>query len=114
MECYCDYDYTYDAYVVSTHKARKPNKCYECHHPIRPGERYERVFTLYDGRVQIARTCTRCLNLREWVQAHVPCFCWAHGNMIEDAISTAEKYAHESPGLMFSVLRRYALIRRGN
>jgi hypothetical protein len=52
------------------------------------------------------------------MKRNVPCFCWAHGNMIEDARSTAQS-AHEQAGdevagLRFGLLRRIILRDRFN
>ena len=102
--CYCDYDAPrwYRSKIV---KARKVHKCYECQCRIKPGERYERAVGMHDS-VYSCATCERCLALREYVKAHVPCFCWAHGSIHEDAIETAQHYSHEAPGLLFGAYRR--------
>ena len=57
-------------------------------------------------RVYQANTCERCLDVREFVAAHVPCFCWAHFNLIDDCRETVEEYAHETVGLYFGAHRR--------
>lgn len=109
--CYCDYDPP-EFYHQETRRAKKEHHCSECAREIEPGEAYEHVRGKWDGRVDTFKTCPRCLALREWVRAHVPCFCWAHGNIIEDAIETARGYAHEAPGLLFGAYRRQVAIRR--
>lgn len=112
MECYCDYEMP-SVYAVMQPTARKSHRCSECHGEIAPGERYERVFGVWDGHHDVFRTCPRCLALREWVKAHVPCFCWAHGNIREDAIETAREFGRQAPGLLFGAYRREVAIRRG-
>lgn len=107
--CYCDYEPP-EAHSRSLRKARKAHRCDECFRSIAPGETYEYVWGKWEGDVSTFKTCPRCLKLREWLQAHVPCFCWAHGNLIEDASNTVEDYAHEAPGLRFGFLRRKVLI----
>ena len=109
--CYCDYDPA-EFYHREERKARKPQKCGECGRKIAPGERYEHVRGKWCGEVDTCRTCQRCLVLRKWVQAHVPCFCWHFGNMREDARETISEYAHECPGLWFGWGRREVAIRR--
>jgi hypothetical protein len=104
--CYCDSDYQATIYRKSEHTARQPHKCYECGRTINPGERYESVFAVWDGRGETCKTCPHCLAIREWVVAHVPCSCWMHGNMLEDIGNDVEHYAHEAPGLLFGYLRR--------
>lgn len=104
--CYCDYGDSPDVYAKSTHKARIAHKCYECGRPITPGERYERVASLYDGHWTIARTCCRCLSLREYLEAHAPCFCWLHGSMLDDAQAVIEEYGRESAGFFIGSIKR--------
>jgi len=103
--CFCDFDPA-EFYFVTTPVARKAYRCYECNGHIKPGEKYERVFASWDGDKQTVRTCSRCLDLREYVKAHVPCFCLMHGSLHDDAIETARHYAHEAPGLLFGAWRR--------
>ena len=110
MECYCDFEPA-KVYQADVHVARKQHKCDECHRTISSGERYERVFGIWD-EPRTYKTCARCLALREFVTAHVPCTCWTHGNMIDDCMEEAYEYAHEAPGLMFGAYRLKVLIRR--
>lgn len=109
--CYCDYDAP-EFYHQENRKAKKEHRCSECARAIEPGETYEHVRGKWNGDVDTFKTCPRCLALKEWVRAHVPCFCWAHGNIIEDAIETARGYAHEAPGLLFGAYRRKVAIKR--
>jgi hypothetical protein len=107
VECYCDYDPPIFARAAKP-VARAAHKCDECHRAIAAGEQYERVVGLWDRRdgVTTFKTCPRCLALRDFVKAHVPCFCWAHGNTIEDCMNAVEEFAHETVGLRFGALRR--------
>ena len=109
--CYCDIEPA-SVYRATTHVARKPHKCVECHAQVKPGERYERVFAIWDCEVQIIITCPRCLALREFVRAHVPCWCFNHYNMRDEALDVARAIAHEAPGVLFGAYRRELLIRR--
>ncbi len=111
MDCYCDFDPP-DVYTVTLPKARKRHRCSECGRAIQPGEQYERVTGIWDGTADTFKTCPHCLDLRKYVKAHVPCFCWHHGNMTEDAIETADYYAAEAPGLLFGAYRRLIQIKR--
>ena len=97
-------------YLPST--ALNSSPASECGRVIEPGDAYEHVRGKLDGEVDTFKTCPRCLALKEWVKAHVPCFCLAHGNIIDDAIETARGYAHEAPGLLFGAYRRQVAIRR--
>lgn len=58
----------WDAHIV---RARKLHYCDECYaETIQPGQLYERVGSLFDGRWDTVRTCSECLSLREAVIAH--------------------------------------------
>lgn len=105
IDCYCDYDppQWHHSKVVT---ARKQHRCEECRCIIHAGERYEYVAGSWDGCVSQFRTCKRCLEIRCYVQDMVPCFCWAHSNLHEDARNAIEEYAHELPGLWFGWARR--------
>jgi len=111
-DCYCYYDgespvfYTKELRTRSA-RATKTLKCYECHRPILAGDHYERVWAKYPGddAPKAIGTCPRCLAVRDYVEAHVPCFCWLHGDMLEDARETIRGYFHEAPGLKFGFLR---------
>lgn len=111
MDCFCDYDPP-EVYRAREHKARKARPCTECGGHICPGERYEHVWGVWEGQPGTHNTCTRCLDLRDWVGAHVPCFCWAHHNLFDDAIETARTVVDEAPGLLFGTYRRFVLIQR--
>lgn len=105
--CYCPTDDEADAYVVKTIRAaRRSRQCYECQGPVLPGEAYERTASLYDGRWTVACTCARCLDARNYVEAHAPCFCWRHGSMLDDARDVAEQYGRESAGFFIGAMKR--------
>lgn len=104
-ECYCDYEPP-SVYSKETRKARKEHKCAECGTLIKRGDKYEYVFGVWDGTVDYIKTCGQCVDLREFVRAHIPCFCWAHHNLHEDCIEMAREYSHEAPGLLFGTYRR--------
>lgn len=108
-ECYCDFDPP-SVYSVTKPAARKAHKCGECGGPINPGQRYERVWGIWDGRQDTFRTCALCVDLREFVTAHVPCVCWSHGSMLDDAREAINQYAHECPGLFMGYGRRRVAI----
>lgn len=110
--CYCDYDPPSMYEKCRVKSARKLHKCSECRRTINPGEPYENVWGIWDGQSDTFKTCQHCLALREFVEAHVPCVCWQHGNMRDDAIETAREWAHETVGLLFGAWRREVLIRR--
>lgn len=111
MYCLCDYEQP-SVYKATARFARRRYCCNECDGGIHPGERYDRAFGVWENSSRVFKTCARCMALREWMLLHVPCFCWAHGNLREDALSAAAEYAHEAPGLLFGALRREILIRR--
>ena len=107
-ECYCDYGEQAQVYQLDTVKAaRLAHKCYECGKPIAAGEPYERTRSLYDGHWTVAKTCCRCLDLRQYVTAHAPCFCWLHGSMLDDAAEVIQQYGRESDGFFIGSMKRY-------
>lgn len=107
-DCYCDYERPI-IYDRTTPVARKEHKCYECQRTIPVGARYESVRALWERGDGIRRIhiCGNCVNLREWVEGHIPCACWSHGNMIEECFDQVREFAHEAPGLLFGAWRRY-------
>lgn len=114
-DCYCDYD-TPEVYSRFVRQARKEHRCTECGSRVSVGEKYEYVFAVQDGDPFTARTCSACVDLRQWTRNNVPCLCWAHGNTIEDctaAIDDARRRApEETRGLRFGFLRRLHAIKR--
>lgn len=112
MDCHCDYDPPSIYSQTPVKAARKEHRCSECRRTIKAGEPYEFTFGIWEGHAETYKTCQHCLALREWVKAHVPCFCWAHGNTRQDALDTAHGWRHEAPGLLFGAWRREVAIRR--
>lgn len=116
-DCSCDYDPP-SVYNATTPRAKKSYRCDECPGWILPGERYERVFGVWDGHASTYRTCERCFDLRMWVKNNVPCLCIMHGDQDEqniEAVRAAQYRATlETRGLMFGFLRRQVLRDRHN
>lgn len=112
-DCYCDYDPA-EFYSASTPTARKEHRCDECGHAISPGEAYERVGAKWEGSVTVFKTCSRCIALRDHLKAHAPCFCWAHGNLLDDAITEWQHLEHDAAGsgLAFELGRMAVAIKR--
>lgn len=106
VDCYCDYDPFAVLKRVDVRSARKAHRCDECGRPIEVGEPYEYVFGTWDGGTAWYHTCPECRSLQQWVQAHVPCFCWAYTAMLQDARDTVDAYAKEFPELRAEFLRR--------
>lgn len=105
--CYCDYgDDRPTLYRAERRKARKQYRCYECHGHILPGEQYERVSTMYDGSFDVTRTCRLCLDARDYIEAHAPCFCWLHGSMLDDAKYVLNENAKHSAGFWIGGMKR--------
>jgi len=96
--CVCDYE---RPSVISerTRRARKPHKCIECGREISPGETYEYTWGIWEGDADQFKTCSRCLAVKQYVMAHVPCFCWTYGNLLDDARSCIGEYAGSVPGM---------------
>lgn len=117
MDCWCDYDPP-ELYCRDIRRARKPHRCEECSGRIAIGETYEHISGKWDGYMDRFKTCSRCVDLRTWVTNNVPCFCWAHSNMLDDAKETVNEAAirggDEAAGLRFGFLRRRVAIERFN
>jgi len=111
--CYCDYDEAPTIYEAERVRARLSHKCYECGAAISPGEQYERARMLYEGRWYVNKTCARCLSVRDYIDAHAPCFCWLHGSMLEDARNTVDTYGHHSAGFYIGAMKRILRAERG-
>lgn len=107
-DCYCDYDPA-SFYNREVRRARKRHRCYECSGYILPGETYEYVVGKWDY-VSSFKTCSRCVDLRTWVSNNLPCFCWAHGNMRDDAreavFEAHYRAGDEVKGIRFGFVRR--------
>jgi len=104
IDCYCDYE-SPDVYSSRMVKARKEYRCYECDKKIAVGETHEYAFGVHDGYSYQPRTCSHCVGIRRFVSINIPCFCWSHGNLVDDAknIITAayEQAPDEVRGLAF-------------
>lgn len=64
----CVYQGDYDApetHITSHPTARKPHRCCECRELIKSGQRYERVFGKWDGRIDTYLTCELCAEIRQ-------------------------------------------------
>lgn len=110
--CYCDYDEYPSLYKAKMVRAAKEHRCHECRRPILAGEQYESVFAIWGGDAGAFKTCGHCVSLREWTKAHVPCTCWAHGNLINDLSSAIEEFWIQTVGLKFGYMRRLVQINR--
>lgn len=110
-DCYCDYEAP-EFYVQETRRAKKEHRCSECGRAIDAGESYEHVRGKWGGEMGTYKTCSRCLALKNWVKAHVPCACIPHGNLVEESVEAARNYSHEAPGLLFGAYRRQIAIKR--
>ena len=105
--CYCDLgDGAPIIYEAERVKARIAHKCYECGRAINPGDRYERARMLFDGSWQVDKTCARCLDARDYITAHAPCFCWLHGSMLDDARAVIDEHGHASAGFYIGAMKR--------
>ena len=104
--CFCDFGDPPTVQHSERLRARKHYRCYECHKAIAPGETYERTASLYDGSWDVARVCSRCLDARDYITAHAPCFCWMYGSMLDDAKNTLDEYGHHSAGFYIGGMKR--------
>lgn len=110
--CWCDYDPP-EFFAQSQHTARVRHKCSECGGPIRSGELYIKIAGKWDGDMCFFKRCCNCDSLLMHYEAHVPCFCWAYGQMLSDM---REDIYHRDElrgtGLLFELGRLAVNIRR--
>lgn len=111
MSCACDYE-TPSVCSSQMRRARKPHRCDECRRTIEPGELYQRTWGVWDGEPDSFKACGICIQFRDYVLAHVPCFCWAYGNVIVDGLETLAWNAQHCPGLFFGGARLVVQARR--
>lgn len=115
LACYCDYD-SPDFHRSSIVRARKAYHCYECGKSIAVGEQHEYAFGVIDGYSYQPRTCRYCLDIRQFVVNNIPCFCWAHGNLLDDARDIISRAYEEAPdevkGVAFGLGRLLVKARR--
>lgn len=81
ISCDCSID-DYDGPTISSCKlvkARRQHTCCECGDPIQPGQTYELVKGLWDGRWDTFKTCIGCTRIREDLCPHG----WLHGGLAE-------------------------------
>lgn len=67
MDCGCIYVGDYDPpelYRSTKHTARKNHNCDECGKLISVGEKYEYVFGIWEGKANVHKTCSVCLDIR--------------------------------------------------
>lgn len=55
----------YDVYDETFPRARKAHECDACELPIRPGDKYARVSTVFDGSAETVKRCLRCQGIHE-------------------------------------------------
>lgn len=64
-DCSVDVDGRADVYREKVQTARKSYKCCECGEEIKPGQKYNYVFGVWEGMPDTYRTCLPCNNIRE-------------------------------------------------
>ena len=64
-------------------EAKKKHVCCECNGTINPGEKYERVKGLWEGRFDLVKTCLPCMRIRN----HYCCGGFIYGELRETLIN---------------------------
>ena len=110
--CSCDGDPA-SFYISEDRKARKQHKCYECRAVIEPGERYEHARGCWEGTISTFKTCVLCLEIRQWARISVPCFCFNHGDLLENIRDMVTEVRRDCPaGFVMEWGRRVVKIER--
>ena len=111
--CECWHDSVAEFMTQRIKTALKQHGCYECGCSIEPGTKYEETAGKWDGDFSTFRTCHLCLEVRNWAQISVPCFCWTFGEMLENVQGLVEEARRDMPpGWMFEWGRRMVPIRK--
>ncbi len=63
-KCYCEPNEgePCEIWNATWRKARKTHKCQECLEEIKPGERYQYVFIVFEGEASNYKACEFCAN----------------------------------------------------
>lgn len=85
-------------YSVTEYTARKEHKCNECGRFIKPGEKYQRAFGVYDGCSSTYRTCAHCLVAQAWLIEN--CDGFVHFEVYEEVVEHAMEYKQIRFGML--------------
>jgi len=113
--CDCDYDDCdrpafCEQFMVKS--ARKQHRCVECDGPILVGESYWKTVGKWDD-LQTFRECVLCLDLRQWAEISMPCFCsYIFGELHERVRDMVTDVAPKVPGFFMEYGRRMIAIRQ--
>ena len=84
MECYCEPMEAEDfcsVWEVSWRKAHKQHKCCECGDLIQSGDRYEYIFSVFEGDVTVFKTCEFCAHEFDRLQGKYSDMCMVKGDL---------------------------------
>ena len=105
MGCACSCDYyegeSAEFYREKIVKARKKHKCHECYQPILPGEEYETVTGMWDGRIYTHKTCSACVEIRNKL-----CDCWLFENVWEQIRELDDIDVSDMDGLSMTAINK--------
>lgn len=96
-DCYCDYEPS-TIWNVTEPKARIHHQCCECLGLIKPGERYKKADSLFDGRWSTYKRCADCQHIACELNRMLPCWCDVWGEFHErfgDELANNFKQADE-------------------
>ena len=68
-DCYCDYERP-TVYSQTSPVAKTLHRCSECSGNIRPGEKYTRVWGIWDGDQSTHKRCPDCQALLDYVKKY--------------------------------------------
>ena len=110
--CECDIDGYWSFYSSQRRKAKREHRCDECRATIQPGEIYEYAAGKQEGEMWSSKTCAACLELIDFIRAHVPCYCRIYGDLFGDRLRDIVDQAGQTPGFAFGILRRVVAVNR--
>jgi hypothetical protein len=81
-------DETYDVYSETFHRARKAHRCCACDSTIRRGDRYARIFLIFQRDPELVLRCLRCQTIHKHLRDLDPGATWP-----AERLDCGEEYA---------------------
>lgn len=93
-------DEAYAVYHEQEQVARKSHECCACELQIDPGQKYTRIYVVFDGRRESYKRCARCQLIHEHLRTLAPGESWpderlACGTLYADEWGTAPAWLSE-------------------
>ncbi len=90
----CDCDYGVDFASTAWHTARKAHECTGCGRDIKPGDEYERTFSIQDGYAYTYKLCDTCGSISGALSEAG--FCWDPEDMPGNYFEYLDEFVRHS------------------